>query len=385
MAGVAMDAGEALTLDPGSLEEPASGICPKCGEPQGFLDAVEASVLGGAGIRRCSRCGVRATTDRSPHQLLFTCEACGLPFLADNGSAEPRQCSTCRGSESPVDPPESQIVHAMETEVRSALDGSWKFVTSGELSGYLDEVARQLTVRIDGAPESSRVVLIEEDALRATALPSGVVLISLGLLRFLEDEAELAFVLARELAHVASGEAAVRLVRWSLGALAQDEDGRPDAAWTDAMLDLTRLGYGRRRELDADATALRAMLSLRYDPSSAVRYLRRLKFAISTADSTVADAAVAYPPPGYRVRKLERILYGRIGRAPVQRVNREVFRRAAATALGDGLVATTLGSVTPATVAKADSGWGLSRRTGILLGALAVATLLLVLALALGN
>jgi predicted Zn-dependent protease len=271
----------------------------------------------------------------------------------------------------------------MEAEVRSALDGSWKFVTSDGVSSYLNEVARQLTVRIDGAPENGRVILIDEDALRATALPSGVVLISLGLLRFLEDEAELAFVLARELAHVASGETAVRLVRSSLGALAQDEAGRPDAAWTEAMLDLTRLGYGRRRELDADATALRAMLSQRYDPSSALRFLRRLKFAVSAADPTVADAAVAYPPPGYRIRKLERILYGRIGRAPVQRVNREVFRRAVGTASGDGLVSTALGAVTPAAAPSAEPGWRFSRRTGILLGVLAVATLLLLLALAL--
>jgi len=378
-----MDAGELLTLDTDSHDESASDMCPKCGEPQGSLDAVEASVLGGARIRRCSRCGVRATTDRIPHELLFTCESCGLPFLAEHGSAESRQCSTCRASESPIEPPEPQIVRAMESEVRSSLDGSWRFVTSEELSSYLDEVVRQLIVRIDGAPETGRVVLIDEDALRATALPSGVVLISLGLLRFLEDEAELAFVLARELAHVASGETAVRLVRWSLGALAQDEAGRPDAAWTEAMLDLTRLGYGRRRELDADATALRAILSLRYDPTSALRFFRRLKFAISTSDTTVADAAVAYPPPGYRVRKLERILYGRIGRAPVQRVNREVFRRAAGTAFEGGLVSTTLGPVAGAAASTAGPRWGLSRRTGILLGALAVATLLLLLGLAL--
>jgi len=380
-----MDAGEVLTLDTGSIDEPVRDKCPKCGEPHGSLDAVEASVLGGVRIRRCSRCGRRATTGRFPHEVLFTCEACGLPFLAEHASAEPRQCSTCRESESPVEPPESQVVRAMETEVRSALDGSWRFVTSDELSSYLNAVARQLIVRIDGAPECGRVFLIDEDALRATSLPSGAMLISLGLLRFLEDEAELAFVLARELAHVASGETAVRLVRSSLGALAQDEAGRPDTAWTEAMLDLARLGYGRRRELEADATALRAMLSLRYDPSSAVRFLRRLKRAISTADARVADAAVAYPPPGYRIRKLERILYGRIGGAPVQRVNREVFRRAAGTASGDGLVPTTLGPMTPAAAPKAGSRWGLSRRTGILLGALAVATLLVLLALALGN
>ena len=380
-----MDAGELLTLDTGPLSEPANDMCPKCAEPWGSLGPIDASVLGGARIRRCGRCGTRATIGRIPHELVFTCENCGLPFLAESGSVEPRQCSACGETDTPAEPPEPEVVHAMETEVRSALDGSWRFATSDELSSYLNEVARQLSIKIDGAPETCCVVLIDESALRATALPSGAVLISLGLLRFLDDEAELAFVIARELAHVASGETAVRLVRWSLGALAHDEDGRPDAAWTEAMLDLTRLGYGRRRELDADATALRAMLALRYDPSSALRYLRRLKFAISTAEPTVADAAVAHPPPGYRIRKLERILYGRIGRAPVQRVNREVFRRAAGAALAGGLVPTALGAVTATAAHTVGAGWGLSRRTAILLGVLAAATVLLLLVVALGN
>jgi predicted Zn-dependent protease len=271
----------------------------------------------------------------------------------------------------------------METEVRSALDASWRFVGTEELSSYLNEVARQLIPKIDGAPPACRVVLIDHDELRATALPSGLVMISLGLLRFLEDEAELAFVIARELAHVASGETAVRLVRWSLGALARDEAGRPDAAWTEAMLDLTRLGYGRRRELDADATALRAMLALRYDPSSALRFLRRLKVAVAAMERRVTDIAVACPPPGYRVRKLERVLYGRVGRAPIQRVNREVFRRAVVTASGDALDVTTLGAMAELPAAEADTGRGFSRRTKVLLGVLAVATLLLVLALVL--
>jgi predicted Zn-dependent protease len=273
----------------------------------------------------------------------------------------------------------------METEVRSALDGSWRFLTGDALSRYLDEVVRRLASEIDGAPDHGRVVLIDESSLRATALPSGVVLISLGLLRFLEDEAELAFVLARELAHVASGETAVRLVRWSLGALARDDAGRPDTAWTEAILDLTRLGYGRRRELDADAVALRAMLALRYDPSSAVRFLRRLKLAISASEPAATGAAIAYPPPGQRIRKLERILYGRIGRAPVQRVNREVFRRVAGSAASGGLDPTTLGEVTAASVPAERGGWRLSRRTTLLLGVLAVAALLLLLVLAVGN
>ena len=85
----------------------------------------------------------------------------------------------------------------------------------------------------------------------------------------------------------------------------------------------------------------------------------------------MADAAVAYPPPGYRIRKLERILYGQIGRAPVQRVNREVFRRAVGPVPDDRLTTTALGTLGPSDDPSARSGWALSRRTTVFLSILA--------------
>jgi predicted Zn-dependent protease len=181
------------------------------------------------------------------------------------------------------------------------------------------------------------------------ALPSGTLLVSTGLLTFLEDEAELAFVLGHEIAHAASGEAAVRLVRLGFRATTRERGASDGLCWSDAAVDLARLGYGRARERDADACALGALLDLEYDAQSACRYLRRLHAAIGRGDEAVAETEVSHPTPLDRIRRIERIVSSRVGVATdVPRVNREVFRRALApAALAASLVRTEIDAPQP--------------------------------------
>jgi predicted Zn-dependent protease len=88
------------------------------------------------------------------------------------------------------------------------------------------------------------------------------------------------------------------------------------------------LGYGRRRERDADSRAIDALLALDYDAQSAIQYLNRLHDAGLRHDPAIAETAVAHPTPLDRIRRIERMLYGRVGGSEAPRVNREVFRRA---------------------------------------------------------
>jgi predicted Zn-dependent protease len=166
---------------------------------------------------------------------------------------------------------------------------------------------------------------------------------------FLEDEAELAFVLGHEIAHAASGEAAVRLVRLGFQATARESAASDGLCWSDAAVDLVRLGYGRHRECDADLCALNAMIELQYDPQSANRYLQRLHAAIARGDDVAAESEIAHPTPLDRIRRLDRALGMRVGgTTDVPRVNREVFRRALApAAFAAGLVQTQLDAPQP--------------------------------------
>ncbi len=241
-------------------------------------------------------------------------------------------------------------------------------------------MARQIAARVHGAPERPRVVLVEASEHRTLALPSGTLVVSTGLLAFLEDEAELAFVLGHEIAHAASGEAAVRLVRLGFQATARERGASDGLCWSDAALDLVRLGYGRRRERDADACALEAMLALEFEPQSACRYLRRLHEAIERGDDDAAETEVAHPTPVDRIRRIERILYARVADATeVPRVNREVFRRALAPAAwAGGFVRTELD--TPQALP-----WGvkalLETRSGVLSARLVIGVALVAAAL----
>jgi predicted Zn-dependent protease len=262
--------------------------------------------------------------------MVFTCESCGLPFVAHEILPHAGQrCPDCRAGSIPVELPDAAIAAAAESEIRSALSGRWRLVTSPPLVSYLDRIARQVAQKIERAPQGARVVLVDEPGLKTLALPSGTLLLSLDTIAFLEDEAELAFVIGHELAHAASEDAAVQLVRMGFRAVSRGGAAPDPEAWAGAALDLVRLGYGRRRERDADLRALEAVLSIGYDPRSVVRYLGRLRSQVERGHPSVAELASAHPPPEDRSRRIEKALFGRVRDEGVLRVNREVFRRAA--------------------------------------------------------
>jgi hypothetical protein len=299
------------------------------------VPAVPAASLGGLLIRRCVRCGTR----NAQGHAVFSCEICGLPFVADPLLPRSDQrCEDCRDGQVPADLPDPALASATEAEVLAALCDLWRFVASERTSAYLDRIARHVATRVEGAPRVH--VRITEDArLRTLALPSGTLLVSRGTVAGLEDEAELAFVLGHEVAHAASGDAAVRLVRLGFHAVAHGRERASRASWGEAVLDLLRLGYGKHRERDADARAFEAVLALGYDPASVFRYLARMHERILAGDAEVADLAASHPPPRSRTQHLERAYYGRVQSTRALQVNREVFRRAAGPEALRGLMA----------------------------------------------
>jgi len=370
-------AGEAATV--------AATACPRCGEHLPPFPAVRAALFDGVALCRCRRCGIRSTHE-APARYVFSCERCGVPFLAEDLLPQAEHaCPACRNGELPAELPGDAVVRATEREIEGALASRWRFVAGRAIGEYLDRVTRQIARRVDGAPEASRILVVEDEALRTLALPSGTLLVTTGVLRFLEDEAELAFVLGHELAHAASGDAAVRLVRMGFDALSRGSEAPAPDAWAAAALDLLALGYGRNRERDADARALEALLAQDYDPESAFRFLRRLDAAIEAGEPAVAEWAASHPPAAERQRRLERALWGHPAADGMRRVNREVYRRAA----GPQALASGLHPVEPgkergrfAAVTSLASGerppihWGWWIAAGALLGAAALAYLL---------
>lgn len=129
-------------------------------------------------------------------------------------------------------------------------------------------------------PAEPRPVLgvMASDELNALALPGGAIVVTRGLLDQVDD-AELAFVLAHELAHLehrdnlrAIGRGLVLTVALSMVGV---EAGTPlDAGQLAGRVVLHR--FGRRRERAADAAAVRRLRDRGLDATASVRLLERL-------------------------------------------------------------------------------------------------------------
>lgn len=306
----------------------ASGTCPCCDEPWGGLPHAQTRAFPDVALRRCRRCGGRFAAEGGHARLLVSCTTCSLPFLSDDRENPSEQrCEDCLGGRVPVDLPDAQLVSAAEQEVRDALDEVWGFAHSPALASYLNRLARVLGAEIDGAPRTPQVALLDDATVRAFALPSGLVILSIGALASVEDEAELAFMLAHELVHSARGDAALRLVRQGLINIARRQDAVSEV-WRTAVDDMLALGYGRKREFSADDQAFDAILALGFDPDSVLRWLVRLDGRVSDADPHIRTFFLSHPTPCQRHRRFQDMLAGRV-EPPGTRVNREVFRRAA--------------------------------------------------------
>lgn len=334
-----MDNTEVLIEESPVGAEPVDRSCPSCRHSEQGPPGVATSLFPNERLRRCRHCGVRHSDSEASERRVWTCKDCGLPFLtAERTSADTARCPDCLSGRMPADLPDRDVADAIEREVGSALEAEWRFVKARSLSTYLDRMAGQVCRRMDAAPARSRVVLFEAPEWWTLALPSGTVLISLGALAGLEDEAELAFVLAHELAHASTADAAVRLVRTGLQVVALEDDGSTRQPWSHAAEDLIRLGYGRDRERAADRQAIEAVMALGYDPNSVCRYLRRVDRLVAAGDRRLAELALAHPTAVNRLRAVEEFVASCPQRRATLRVNREVFRRVA----GHNVLATRL-------------------------------------------
>lgn len=130
-------------------------------------------------------------------------------------------------------------------------------------------------------------VLADPETINAFALPGGQVSITLGLLRRLRTEAELAGVLGHEIGHVIERHGAEQLSKQQfaqslVGAVGvatydpNDPGSARNAAIAAAVSQLASMRFGRQDELEADSTGVHLMSQAGYDPHGMVGLMKVL-------------------------------------------------------------------------------------------------------------
>lgn len=133
-------------------------------------------------------------------------------------------------------------------------------------------------------------VLQDPQAFDAVSAPGGYVFVTRRLLQGVENEAQLAGVLAHEIAHITSKHALTRYGQvkvsqckkeaWGKGLSGLlDLDGNLEALTklTDEAVDsIVENGFGKEDEFAADELAVRLMISAGYDPQEFIRFLGKI-------------------------------------------------------------------------------------------------------------
>ena len=146
---------------------------------------------------------------------------------------------------------------------------------------YLNGVLLKLAPASNASAQPYRVTLLNSPVVNAFSLPSGDIFVTRGLLALADDTAEIAAVMAHEIAHVTARHAAQRaefektaalFTRVNAEVLEHAEDDRE----VQARSKLSIASFSRQQELEADRIGIKDLARAGYDPFGAARFLTAL-------------------------------------------------------------------------------------------------------------
>ncbi len=155
------------------------------------------------------------------------------------------------------------------------------FLRDAALQAYVDKVGKRLAKASEFPDLPYEFTVINNGELNAWALPGGKIAVNRGLLLVMEDEAQLAAVLAHEISHVTRRHA-MRMRKKSqtvgvIGAVAGLAIGSKAPQYSDLAMKGaglavygTQANYSRDHELQADSVGMKLMSAAGYDPMAAV-------------------------------------------------------------------------------------------------------------------
>ncbi len=203
--------------------------------------------------------------------------------------------------------------YSMETDIKigksyaTQLEASMKMITDPTINEYVNRVGQNL-VRNSDAKVPFTIKVVDADDVNAMALPGGFFYVNSGLILAADDEAELAAVMAHEIAHVARRHATrgqtradiaqiltlpLIFVGGGIGYAAQEAAG--------IGLPLTFLKFSRGFEAEADYFGLQYMYKAGYDPNAFVTIFEKLQALDKKKPGALSKAFETHPQTPDRI------------------------------------------------------------------------------------
>jgi len=205
--------------------------------------------------------------------------------------------------------------YSIESEIRmgkeyaTQIEASLKMVTDPTINEYVNRVGQNL-VRNSDAKVPFTIKVVDSDVINAMALPGGFFYVNSGLILAADNEAELAGVMAHEIAHVAARHTTRQLTRYQfinyaslplifvgggIGLAAREAAG--------IGIPMTFLKFSRGFEAEADYLGIQYMYKAGYDPNEFVNFFEKIQAQEKKKPGSMAKVFTDHPQTPDRITK----------------------------------------------------------------------------------
>jgi beta-barrel assembly-enhancing protease len=189
------------------------------------------------------------------------------------------------------------------------IESQIKLVSDPVITEYVNRIGQNL-VRNSDAQVPFTIKVIDSDVVNAMALPGGFFYVNSGLILAADEEAEMAGVMAHEIAHVAACHYGREMTRMNLLQLASLPaifmGGALGYGIYEGMglgIPLTFLHFSRGFESEADYLGIEYMYRAGYDPSAFVSFFEKIQAMEKKKPGTLSKAFDTHPQTPDRIEK----------------------------------------------------------------------------------
>lgn len=215
---------------------------------------------------------------------------------------------------------EDDVLLGQQADAQLKADSRYKFLAPSDrnyqaIMDYVNRIKDKLLAAND-IPHEDRfnyqVQVINDDVINAFATAGGYVYVYTGIMKFLDNEAQLAGVLAHELAHVAhrhgSNQMALRGVTHAILAESLKNKSQVVQALAGIGYELAMLSYSREDENQADESGALWMSKTDYNPYESQAFFKKIRDLKNAPNPP--EFLSTHPNPENRIANIERVLRG---------------------------------------------------------------------------
>ncbi|MEP7271485.1 MAG: M48 family metallopeptidase [Acidobacteriota bacterium] len=203
---------------------------------------------------------------------------------------------------------------ALGRQLAAEVDRTTKVVSDPLIAEYVNRVAQNLVLNSD-AKVPFTIKVIDSNEVNAFALPGGFLYVNRGVIEAAENEAEVAGVIAHEIAHVAARHGVEQASKGQLinyasiplifvggmgGYVAQQVAG--------LAVPLGFLKFSRGAEKEADRLGAQYMWASGYDPNALITFFEKLQAKEKKKPGTLAKIFMSHPMTGDRITEVKQLV-----------------------------------------------------------------------------